>query len=383
MDPDRHGFAIAIRVARLGSLGGNLGCGASTWRNAGATTARTRPRVVFLKVSDQAESDMDRRAFIRSSAGTLALASFASRAQSGNPTIGFLCGESPARWGRLVAAFRQGLTETGYAEGRNVGIEFRWADGQDERLPELATDLVRRRVAVLVATGGPNPALAAKAATSTIPTVFTLGGDPVKLGLVASLGRPGGNITGVGFNTAQLSEKRLQLLHELVPRATVIAVLVAPDNPNAESVARQTNDAARSLGLRIQVLKARTEQEIDAAFAALVQLRAGALFVAPDGFFYDRREQIAALAARNSVAACYDLREFVEVGGLVSYGSNLSDVYRQAGIYTARILNGAKPADLPILQVSKVELVLNLKTANALGLTLPQSVRMRADELIS
>jgi putative ABC transport system substrate-binding protein len=325
---------------------------------------------------------MDRRAFISSSASTLVSVSLA-RAQSAIPTIGFLCGESPARWVRLVAAFRRGLSETGYAEGKNVAIEFRWAEGQDDRLPELAADLVRRQVSVLVATGGPNPALAAKAATSTIPTVFTLGGDPIKLGLVASFGRPGGNITGVGFNTAQLNEKRLQLLHELVPRATLIAVLVAPDNPNAESVAKQTHDAARSLGLRVQVLKARTEREIDTAFAALVQLRAGALFVAPDGFFYDRREQFAALASRSSVAACYDLREFVEVGGLMSYGSTLSDVYRQAGIYTARILNGAKPADLPVMQASKVELVLNLKTANALRLTLPRSVRMRADEVIS
>ena len=326
---------------------------------------------------------MKRRSFIGHIAGGLVVAPLAARAQiATKPVVGFLCGESPARWVRLVAAFGQGLSETGYVDGRNVSIDFRWAEGQDERLPALAADLVRRQVAVLVATGGANPVLAAKAATSTIPIVFTLGGDPIKLGVVSSLGRPGGNITGSWFRTADVTEKRLQLLHELVPKVSVVALLVASDNPSAEGVARQVQKAARSLGFRIYVLKARTEQEIDAAFASLVQLRAGALFVGSDGFFFDRRAQFAALATRYAVPACYDLREFVEAGGLMSYGANLPEIYREAGVYTGRILNGAKPADLPILQPTRIDLVINLKTAKALGLTIPQSLQLRAGELI-
>ena len=326
---------------------------------------------------------MDRRAFLLGTTGSILSLPLSLRAQSPvSATIGFLCGESPARWTGLVAAFRQGLTETGYVEGRNVRIEYRWAEGQDERLPGLADELVRRPVAVLVATGGANPAVAAKAATATIPTVFTLGGDPVRLGLVASLARPGGNVTGIGFNTGQLTEKRLQILHELAPKATVIAVLVASDNPAAESQVRRAQDAARSLGLQLSVLQAKTEREIDAAFAALAKQRVRALLVGNDGFFFARREQFASLCTQNSVAACFDLREHVEAGGLVSYGANLSDVYRQAGIYTGRILNGVKPADLPILQASKFELVVNRKTANTLGLTIPASLLPIVDEVI-
>lgn len=326
---------------------------------------------------------MDRRKFVGSITGCLVARSRLAIAQKAtSAVVGFLCGGSPSRWVRLVAAFRQGLNETGYFEGKNIDIEFRWAEGQDERLPALAADLVRRQVAVLVATGGPNPALAAKSATSTIPIVFTLGADPVKLGLVDSLGRPGGNITGIGFTTDDVNGKRLQLLYEMVPKVTSIAVLVASDNPNSESIVRQSHDAARTLGLQVHVLKARTEREIDAAFAALAQLSAGALFVGSDGFFFDRRSQMTALAARHAVPASYELREFVEAGGLMSYGANLSEVYRQAGLYAGKILSGTKPADLPILQPTKVELTINLKTAKALGLTITRSLQLRADELI-
>ena len=315
---------------------------------------------------------------------TMALlaASLAAHAQqSASPTIGFLCIASATSWAPLVAAFRQGLTETGYVEG-NVGIEFRWAEGHADRLPALAADLVRRKVAVLVATGGPNPALAAKSATPTIPIVFTLGGDPVKLGLVGSLARPGGNITGVTFITGPLHTKRLQLLHEMVPKASVIALLMNPDNPLAEANARAVRDAAGSFGVQTRVLRARAVQEIDAAFGALARLRAGALFVASDGLFFDQREQVVELAARHAVPASYDLREFVTAGGLMSYGASLSEVYRQAGIYTGKILSGVRPADLPVLQPTKLEFVMNLRTAKALRLTIPSAVLARVDEVV-
>jgi putative tryptophan/tyrosine transport system substrate-binding protein len=291
----------------------------------------------------------------------------------------FLSLASPAPWTPYVAGFRQGLNEAGYVEGKNVAIEFRWAEGHHDRLPALAADLVSRHVAVLVATGGVVPGRAAKAATSTIPIVVTGASDLAGSGIVASLGRPGGNVTGVSVFSGELMAKRLELLHELVPKATVIAVLVNPDNASAESYARDVQEATRSLGQQLHVLKARTEQEIDAAFAILVQLRAHALVVAPDAFFNVRREQIVGLAARHAVPAIFDFHEFVIAGGLMSYGASLSEAYRQAGIYTGKILDGAKPGDLPVMQPTKVELVINLKTAKALGIIIPQSLLLRAE----
>ena len=326
---------------------------------------------------------MDRRTFIGSVGGGLLAVPLAARSQkSAIPVIGFLCVASSGPWAPFVAAFRQGLNEGGYVEGKNVEIEFRWAEGIDDRLPAMAADLVQRKVAVLVAAGGAATARAAKAATSTIPIVFTLGGDPVKIGLVANLGRPGGNATGVTFHTGQLHAKRLELLRELVPNAGVIAFLANPNNPTFESNVKAVEDTASSVGQQVRVLKASTAQEIDVAFTALVQLRAGALLVASEGFFLDRREQIAALTARYRVPASFELREFVTAGGLMSYGASLSEVYRQAGIYTGKIINGAKPADLPVLQPAKVELVINLKTAKVLGVNIPQSLLLRADEVI-
>jgi putative ABC transport system substrate-binding protein len=323
---------------------------------------------------------MDRRTFIGTLTGSLLVAPHAARAQkSAVPMIGFLCLGSPAQWAAFVAAFRTGLKETGYVEGQNVAIEYRWAEGQVDRLPALAADLVRRNAAVLVATGGSSVALAAQKATATIPVVFTLGGDPVKYGLVATLARPGANITGVTFLTTQLHAKRVELLHELVPKANVIAVLVNPENANAESAVMQAQEAARLLGQQVHVLHARTEREIDAAFAAVSQFRAGALFVASDGFFLYRREQFGAWAAHHAVPSSFELREFVAAGGLMSYGASVGEVYRQAGIYTGKILNGARAADLPILQPTKVELVINTRAAKALGLTIPQSLRVQAE----
>jgi len=323
---------------------------------------------------------MDRRTLIGGASVGLFAWPLVVRAQkSAIPLIGFLSSGSPAQWAPLVAAFRQGLNEVGYVEGKNVAIEFRWAEGNYERLASQADDLVRSQIAVLVATGGTTSVLAAKAATSTVPIVFTLGADPVKIGVVANLGRPGGNATGVTFITGELHAKRLELLHELVPKAGVIALLVNPDNPSFESNVKAVQDAARSLGQQVRVLKAGTAQEIDAAFVALVQLRAGALFVVSDGFFLDRREQIAGLTARHAVPASFELREFVTAGGLMSYGASLADVYRQAGIYTGKILNGVKPVDLPVLQSTKFELAINTRTAKALGLRIPQSLQVHAE----
>jgi putative ABC transport system substrate-binding protein len=323
-----------------------------------------------------------RRNFIALIGGAAIMWPLPARAQkSAVPVVGVMAAGSPAPQWR-VTVFGQGLSEAGYIEGKNVAIEFRWAEGHYERLPAIAAELVSRDVAVLVASGGSTAVLAARAATSMIPIVFMTGADPVGRGLVASLGRPGGNVTGISFITSQLDAKRLELLHELVPKASVIALLVNPGNPTAESNGRALQDAARSLGQQAGILKARTVQEIDAAFAALVQLRAGALLVASDPFFLVRREQLVALAARHAVPASFDVREFVTAGGLMSYGPSLPEVWRQAGIYTGKILNGAKPADLPILQPTKFELIINLKTAKTLGLTIPQSVLLRADEVI-
>jgi putative ABC transport system substrate-binding protein len=302
--------------------------------------------------------------------------------QQAMPVIGYLSTGSPEPDDFRSTAFRQGLAETGYVEGQNVAIEYRWAPGQYDRLPALAADLVRRQVTVIAAIGIP-PTFAAKAASSTIPIAFLAGVDPVEFGLIASLNRPGGNITGVAILTADLAGKRLELLHELVPTATVIAVVVNPTDPAAtESETRHLQDAIRSLGLQLHILPARTPSEIDSAFGTLVELHAGALIVSTDPLFTNQRAQIAALAARHAVPAIYVWREFVTAGGLMSYGTDLADVHRQAGIYTGKILKGAKPADLPVEQVVKVELVINLTTAKALGLTVPLPLSGRADEVI-
>jgi putative tryptophan/tyrosine transport system substrate-binding protein len=323
---------------------------------------------------------MDRRTFIGGVAGGLLAVPLATRAQkSPIPVIGYLGSTSPATSNpHALAGFKRGLAEMGYVEGKNVAIEFRWAEGHYDRLPALAADLVTRQVAILVTAGGVS-ALAAKAATSTIPIVFLGGRDPVELGLVVSLGRPGGNATGVSIVDVELTAKRLELLHELVPKATAIALLINPDSSTGNAAARETQEAARALGQQLHILRARTEQDVDAAFATLVQLRIGALLVDSDPFFYTRREQIVGLAARHATPAIFDLREFVIAGGLISYGPSLSEAYRQVGIYTGKILNGAKPADLPVQQPTKVELVINLKTTKALGLTIPQSLRVLAE----
>ena len=305
----------------------------------------------------------------------------AARAQkSAMPVIGFT--SLGAREERRVAALHQGLAEAGYVDGKNVAIEFRWAEGRFDRLSAMAADLVSRRVAVLVATGSVKAVLVAKAATNTIPIVFMTGGDPVKSGIVESLGRPGGNVTGVTFITTELNAKRMELLRGLAPKATVIALLLNPEGYAADSSVKEAQDAARSRGYEVHVVTARTEQDIDAAFATLVRLRAGALLVGSDAFFLARREQIVALAARHALPASYDLREFVASGGLMSYGPSLPEAWRQGGIYAGKILGGAKPADLPVVQPTKVELVFNLKTAKALGITIPQSLLLRANEVI-
>ena len=294
------------------------------------------------------------------------------------PVIGVLGATSPGPVAADMAAFRQGLSETGYVEGQNVAIEYRWAEGHSDRLPALAADLVGRKVDVIAARGTP-PAQAAKTATSTIPIVFA-SGDPVGLGLVASLARPGGNLTGV--SSLDLSPKRIEMLSELVPQAKVIALLVNPNNPIAESVIRSAQEAARTKGVQLQILKASTESEIDTAFATLAQTHAGALVVSSDGLFNSRLDQLVALASRHDVPAIYEWREFAEAGGLISYGPSRVGIFRQVGIYAGKILKGAKPADLPVQQPTKFELVVNLNTAKALGLTVPPSILARADEVI-
>jgi putative ABC transport system substrate-binding protein len=302
--------------------------------------------------------------------------------QKAMPVIGYLNGTSPGPAAPFVAAFRHGLSETGYVEGQSVAIDYRWAEGDYYRLPAIAADLVGRKVDLIAASGGPASALAAKSATSIIPIVFVSGDDAVAAGLVASLARPGGNLTGVSFLDVELMPKRLDLLSELVPQAGVIALLVNPTNPNAERVMRGVQEAARTKGVQLPIQKARTESEIDAAFATLVQLKAGALVVGADAFFNSRREQLVALASRHQVPAIYEWREFPASGGLISYGTSIAAVYRQVGLYAGKILNGAKPADLPVEQPTTLELVVNLKTAKALGLTVPPSILARADEVI-
>jgi putative ABC transport system substrate-binding protein len=327
---------------------------------------------------------MRRRDFITGIAGSAAAWPLVARAQQqAMPVIGFLNPTSPDTLVNRLRAFRQGLKDTSYVEGENVAIEYRFADNQIDRLPELAADLVRRRVAVIAATGGPAAVFAAKAATTTIPIVFGINEDPVRLGLVASLTRPDGNLTGFNFLAGELTAKRLELLRGLVPAAIRVAVLVNPANiTNTESTLRDVQSTARFMGLEIQIFNAGTSRDINAAFATILRERPDALFVGIDSFFVSRRVQLTHLAARHAVPATYPLREYVEAGGLMSYGSSLTDTYRQMGVYAGRILKGAKPADLPVVQASKFELVINAETARMLGLTVPPSLLATADEVI-
>jgi putative tryptophan/tyrosine transport system substrate-binding protein len=328
--------------------------------------------------------DLRRRQFLTLLGGAAAAWPLAARAQqSAMPVIGFLHPASPESYADQLRTFRQGLKEAGFVEGENVVIEYRWAEGQNDRLPALADELVRRRVAVIAAAGGPNSTLAAQAATTTVPIVFVTGQDPVRLGLVTSLARPGGNLTGINFFTVELVAKRLELLRELLPGAMRIAVFVDPASAaTTESTLRDVEAAAGVMRLQIQVLKASTSREIEAAFTSFVGERPDALFVGISTFFTARRVQLAQLAARHAVPAIYPDRLHAEVGGLISYGASLTDAYRQVGIYTGRILKGAKPADVPVVQSSKFELVINHPTARMLGLTVPPSLLARADEVI-
>ena len=315
--------------------------------------------------------------------GSAAAWPLAARAQQpAMPVIGFLSSASPTAYAQLVAGFHAGLNETGYVEGQNVAIEYRWAEGQYDRLPALAADLVRRQVAVIIASGGPTPALAARRATATIPIVFTSVDDPIKMGLVASLNRPSGNATGMSLFTDVLAAKQLELIRELVPKASAIGILVNPDNPITEVNLRHTQDEAHKLGLTVHVLKASTESHLDAAFATVAQQRIAMVLVGVDTLFNTKREHIIALAASHLVPAVYQFRMFPISGGLISYGANVTDAYRQVGVYTGRILKGAKPADLPVVQPTRFELVINLKTAKALGLEVPWFLQQRADEVI-
>jgi putative ABC transport system substrate-binding protein len=321
-----------------------------------------------------------RREFIRVIAGSAAAWPLAVRAQqSAMPVIGFLSTKAPDDTPHLLAAFREGLKDTGFVEGQNVTIEFRFANNQNERLPALTADLVRRQVAVIFAPSTPS-ALAAKAATKTIPIIFEIGTDPVGVGLVNRIDRPGGNVTGVTQLNVEVAPKRLELLHELVPKATVMVYLVNPANPNVETTEMQA--VARSFGVELHVLKASAERDFDAVFEKLAQFRAGGLVIGASPLFLARQEQLAALAVRHAVPAIFGNREFAVAGGLMSYGGSFTDAYRLAGVYTARILKGEKPSELPVQRATKVELYINLKTAKALGLSVPAALQARADEMI-
>jgi ABC-type uncharacterized transport system substrate-binding protein len=328
------------------------------------------------------EGYVRRRDFIKVIAGSTALWPLAVRAQQpAMPVIGFINAAPAQSYGPQLAAFLKGLDEKGYVDGRNVTIEYRWAENHNDRLPSMAADLVRRQVTVITATTTP-AALAAKAATTTIPIVFTTVGDPVRLGLVTSLNRPGGNVTGVTQLNVEVAPKRLELLRQLVPTTSVMALLVNSANPNAEANTKDLQAAARTLGLELHVLNASTERDFDAVFAKLVQLRAGGLVIGADNLFASRIEQLAALALRHAVPTIYQSRDFVVAGGLLSYGTDFRETYRLAGNYTGRVLKGEKPADLPVQQASKVEFYINLKTAKALGLNVPAVMQARADEMI-
>jgi putative tryptophan/tyrosine transport system substrate-binding protein len=326
---------------------------------------------------------MRRRDFIALLGGAASWPLTAGAQQPAMPVIGFLGFGSLENFGPYLTAFRKGLNEGGFVEGQNVAIEYRWAEGQYDRMEKLAADLVGRRVAVIAVPGSPPGARAAKAATSTIPIVFGIGEDPVKLGLVASIARPGGNATGINFLTAEVIAKRLALLHELVPGAARVAALINPtDAVRAEAVRNDLQSAVRTMGVQLQIFTASSGLEIDTAFAAVARERADALFVGPDAFFNTRRVQLANLAAHYSIPTAFAVREYVDVGGLMSYGTSVADMYRQVGIYIGNILKGSKPADLPVLQSTKLELVINAQTARMLGLTLPSSLLSVADEVI-
>jgi putative tryptophan/tyrosine transport system substrate-binding protein len=324
---------------------------------------------------------MNRRTFISLLGGVAALPVMA-RAQQAMPVVGILNSQTLGPYLERMAAFHRGLKEGGYVEGENLAIEYRWAEGHDDRLPGLAADLVRRKVKLIAGLNSTAAALAAKAATTTIPLIFNIGGDPVKNRLVPGLNHPGGNVTGVSFMIDELGPKRLGLLHDLLPDASMIALLVNPNNPNAESDAKDIQAAARSMGLTVDVFSARNEHEIDAFFATLVRQRVSAFLTVPDPLLSTRREQIVVLAAYHAIPGIYDFRAFTDAGGLISYAPNIPDMWRQAGIYVSRILKGEKPGDLPILLPTKFELVINLKTAKTLGLTIPPGVLAIADEVI-
>ena len=325
---------------------------------------------------------LGRREFITLLGGVAAAWPLTAQAQQPLPVIGFLNSSSPDGYAPMASAFRQGLKETGYVDGHNVAIEYRWAEGRNDRLPSFVADLVQRKVNVIAATTTA-AALAAKAATTTIPIVFETTADPVQLGLVASLNRPGGNVTGVTQTNMEIAPKRLELLHELVPTASVMALLVNPTDPAlAESATKELQEAASILGLKLHVMQASTERDFDAVFAKLIQLRAGGLVIGSDPFFTSRSQQLAKLTVDHAVPAVYQFREFAVAGGLLSYGAAITDAYRLAGNYTGRVLRGDKPADLPVQQATKVEMIINLKTAKALGLNVPNPLIGRADEVI-